>query len=209
MARSVTPGQLGRAIRARAVRKLANAGLHDVLVSQAQRRIESKGDSTHSYPDLWDHPQSYRRGGHPLLNTRNNIYNSLNGKTNLQRGGIVVMLRGSLVAVYHQHGFKTKGPNFIPLTRKANRNHSLWSREMKKVVRYRKWKTMAPRADASRKYGKMQRKAQTKADSLLTPGKDFIMAWKGVNVPQRKVFNLPPENIREFSLSILLALKHV
>ena len=33
------------------------------------------------------------------------------------------------------------------------------------------------------------------------------MAWKGVTVPQRKIFNLPPENVAEIKAHIAQILR--
>ncbi len=67
--------------------------------------------------------KSYRAGGKPLLDTRQHVYNTLNAETHKTSTGMEIRLRGSLAAVFHHNGFKTNGPNFIPLTRRAVRDH--------------------------------------------------------------------------------------
>ena len=44
-------------------------------------------------------------------------------------------------------------------------------------------------------------------DTDLKEGKDYIIAWDGVEVPQRKIFNTPPENIKALSKNIGRAIK--
>ena len=43
--------------------------------------------------------------------------------------------------------------------------------------------------------------------SFQIEGKDYIIAWDGVEVPQRKIFNTPPENIKALSKNIGRAIK--
>lgn len=59
-------------------------------------------------------------------------------------------------ALWHQKGFKTKGPNFIPLTLKARRMHKLGANPK---------------------------------DEGLEEGVDYVMKWRGVKVPQRKMID--------------------
>ena len=101
-----------------------------MIVEQAKRRIDHGGDSQVRYKPLWadtfrSHSggTSYRAGGKPLLDTRQHVYNTLNAETHKTSTGMEIRLRGSLAAVFHHNGFKTNGPNFIPLTRRAVRDH--------------------------------------------------------------------------------------
>ena len=157
--------------------RLASARIDNVLVSQAKRRIEQSGDSQHRYPQLWVDRvgiTSYRSGGKPLWDTATHIYNRISGVTRTRGvGQIRFMLRSSLIGAYHQAGFKTKGPNYIPLTRRA-----------------------------ARASGSKSAKARG-----YRFGEDYIMAWRGVTVPQRKLFNLPPENQTELRDSVARALR--
>lgn len=163
---NVRPSRLGRAIKAEVTKRLQEAApaLAQILVAQAKRRISSGGDSTHRYPDLWPNPKSYRAGGQPLRNT-GQLMNGLTGQAMNVGEGIRLRLKSAHIhAQYHQHGYKTKGPNFIPLTRKAARKHV---------------------------------KGRNPKDEGLKAGTDYIMAWGGVTVPQRKIFNMPPEDMAE------------
>jgi len=171
MSESIRIAGLGRKLKGIFKDRLQSARLGEVLVAQAQRRIENGGDSEHRYPDLWDHPGSFRRGGEPLLTE--GFMQGLSGWVDEITEGIKIVLGGTLIHIYHQHGFETKGPNFIPLTLKARRTH---------------------------------RKGQDPKKEGLVPGEDYIMAWGGVKVPQRKVFNLPQEDKAEIIAEVQFAL---
>jgi len=43
-------------------------------------------------------------------------------------------------------------------------------------------------------------------DEGLVEGKDYIIAWNGVDVPQRKIFNMPPENRQELANAVVDAI---
>ena len=113
-------------------------------------------------------------GGKPLLDTRQHIYNTLNGTRTRQGNTVLYTLRGSLAAVFHHNGFKTKGPNFIPLTLHARRTHR---------------KGNDPRLEG------------------LVKDVDYIMAWKGVDVPARPIFRIAPEDRRQIIRTIQVALR--
>lgn len=70
---------------------------------------------------------SFRAGGTPLLDTRQHIYNALHARKRQSAGRVTFLVQSGgptpLVAVYHHHGYKTKGPNFVPLSLKARRTH--------------------------------------------------------------------------------------
>lgn len=149
-----------------------------VLVTQARRRVANKGDSTHRYPDLWATRTGlgFRAHGEPLRD-RGQLLAALSAQAAPINDGVSLRLLDGTpdhYGVYHQHGFETKGPNFIPLTLKARRIHR---------------KGNDPKAEG------------------LVRGKDYIMAWHGVTVPQRKLFNMPPEDLREIRWAIAAALK--
>ena len=151
-----------------------NLGLGTVLRSQAVRRIHAGRDSEHVYPDLWVNRQgiteSYRHGGSPLQDT-GMLMASLHSQTTVAGNKISMRLMDGSpggYGVYHQHGFTTTGPNFIPLSHKG-------------------------------------RKKQGK----LKYGKDYIVAKKGVTVPQRKIFNLPPEDRKEIGAAIVNAITNM
>lgn len=171
---TITISQLGKAAAARAIERLAASRLDEVLVSQAKRRIHAGGDSEHQYPGLWDNSKSFRSGGSPLLDTATHILNALSGARDRTSNGVNFQLVGPLLAFYHQHGFETSGPNFIPLTIKARRVHVA---------------------------------GVNPDDEDLVEGVDYVIAWAGVTVPQRKIFNLPPEDVAEFAESVNDALR--
>jgi len=96
--------------------------------------------------------QSYRNGGQPLRDT-GNLLRSIGAKAEqVGPSRLSVTMSGAIYGIYHEKGFSTDGPNFIPLTRKGKRTH----------------------ATGANPYSEG-----------LTPGKDFTMAWSGVDVPAR------------------------
>lgn len=121
-------------LRARLLKRLQASEVARILVKQAQARIDSRGADVGGYAALWadtakvtigkgkkkrtiDH---YRKGGMPLKDT-GDLYRSLTAETTATTSGIRMTLQGSILSVFHQHGFKTSGPNFIPFTRGAVR----------------------------------------------------------------------------------------
>lgn len=172
---TTSTAMLGRTATAEVRRRLRAARLDQVLVSNAKRRVRNRGDSTHRYPDLWASRRGlgYRQGGSPLQDT-GRLLASLTGRTTPTSTGVrVSLIDGSGYGVMHQNGFKTDGPNFIPLTLRARRRH---------------------------------RKGANPEDEGLVRGEDFIMAWHGVDVPQRKIFNMPPEDAAELSEAATVAM---
>lgn len=70
---------------------------------------------------------SYRAGGQPLRDT-GRLLRSLTGKgTSSGANKVTVTLRGEQYGIYHEKGFKTSGPNYIPLTKKGKRGHKTGS----------------------------------------------------------------------------------
>ena len=96
--------------------------------------------------------QSYRNGGQPLRDT-GNLLRSIGAKAE-QTGParLSVTMSGAIYGIYHEKGFSTDGPNFIPLTRKGKKNHATGAN---------------PNTEN------------------LSQGKDYVMAWGGVDVPAR------------------------
>jgi phage gpG-like protein len=96
--------------------------------------------------------QSYRNGGQPLRDT-GNLLRSIGAKAE-QTGParLSVTMSGAIYGIYHEKGFSTDGPNFIPLTRKGKRTHATGAN---------------PNTEN------------------LSQGKDYVMAWGGVDVPAR------------------------
>lgn len=204
-----TPGDLPRKLTAAIVKRIADARIGVTVVQQAKRRMTRGGDSTHTYPDLWNHPRSMRRGGQPLLDTKTTIYAHLNSAQIVRPRSIEVSLRSGgpnpKVALYHQHGFKTKGPNFIPLTAKAKRNASKFGPLMKKRSAILKEQRRAAKARGRNnslggfvRFIQRLRAVDAEIERAgFIEGETYIMAWNGVDVPMRKIFNLPPEDIAE------------
>lgn len=189
----VSPGKVGDAVRKVMLQRLRNSNMGELLVAQAKRRISTGGDSTHRYSELWDHPASYRKGGQPLRDT-GLLMNGLTSETTPTRDGVSIkLISAQFYAVYHQQPgnskgyFKTSGPNFIPLTRKAKRL-------------YDKMQTMLDRGQGIEFDSDGNASVEANGATVeLVRGKDFIMAWQGVKVPQRKIFNLPPEDVSEIA----------
>ena len=154
---------------------IARSRPDQILVGQAKRRMAAGGESEHKYPELWEpkKAKSYRTGGQPLLDN-GMLRNSLSGFSIETSEGVRSWLIGPLVAKYHQEGFSTEGPNYIPLTLKGRRDHT---------------------------------NGENPEDEGLVDGVDYIIAWNGVTVPQRKIFNLPPEDVEEIAESIRFALR--
>ena len=170
---------LGKIVKKKAEKALANGNpLGVTLRSQAVARIKAGRDSTHTYPELWANevPGHYRAGGRPLQNN-GHLMAGLHSETVARSNGVsVTLLDGSGYGVYHQSGFKTKGPNYIPLSLKGARRHV---------------------------------KGRNPEEEGLVEGKDYIIAWKGVDVPQRKIFNMPPENRQELGETVVNAIKNM
>lgn len=207
------PGEIPRKLSDEIVRRLQKARIGQTVVAQAKRRITQGRDSTMVYPDLWDHPKSFRQGGQPLLDTRNTIYNHLNAQEIIGDNEIRITLRSGgpapEVALYHQNGFSTKGPNFIPLTIKARRNATKFAPLMRKRSAIIKEQKRASKTKGSNKAHFLQRLRSIDTEierAGFIEGETYIMAWKGVTVPQRKIFNLPPEDVAEIQRAVKKAL---
>ena len=65
---------------------------------------------------------SYRNGGQPLRNT-GKMERSLSANGSRVPSGLRVTLRGVKYALYQDRGFKTSGPNYIPLSMRGVRRH--------------------------------------------------------------------------------------
>lgn len=179
----IKASQLGRRITAELLQRVERSGLELVLVAQAKRRIDNSGDSEEKYPILWATTSglpSYRAGGRPLRDTGVNIYQRLSGAKYIGFGQATFFLRGPQIAAWHQGtkgqpiAFRTEGPNFIPLTRRAVRLHR---------------PGMDPKAEG------------------LRPGVDYIMAWRGVEVKRRPIYNMPPEDRDEITQATAAAIQ--
>lgn len=197
---SVDTKQLGKAVQSRVMKRLKAARLDLVLVTQAQNRIRAKGDSQHHYPDLWDHPKSFRAGAKPLRGITGLLMSSLTAKSTIMSDTKIrlTLISPHLYAIYHQHGFSTKGPNFIPLTRKAAVNASRFKPLAQALSEAKKQVKKSKGSPAFIPALQQERAAQEALESAgFIEGETYIMAWQGVTVPQRKIFNMPPENAEE------------
>lgn len=129
-------------LQATLLARLAASNISRILVKQAQRRIRERGRDIGGYAALWadtarlkvgkgkrarfiDH---YRKGGTPLYDT-GELFRGLSSEQQPVDGGVKLILKGPLHALFHQHGFKTSGPNRIPFTRRAARGDAKGKRE--------------------------------------------------------------------------------
>jgi phage gpG-like protein len=89
-------------------------------------RIAKAGDRLRKAQERAYNAASYRRGGNPLLDTgrlRASFFTKYNFVFEAEKAAVVVIASSAFYAKWHQTGFKTKGPNFIPLSLKAKREH--------------------------------------------------------------------------------------
>lgn len=232
---SVSPKQFGSSVQREVVKKLQSHDFSQVLAAQAVRRIDQGGDSQHKYPELWATTRSfvapkssakgknlgsdskrlknvvvtqhYRAGGQPLFD-RGPLKASLRGRQKNIRNGVRLILEGSLIAAYHNEGFKTDGPNFIPLTlagARLSHQHLYVMREISKIKKQQKKHRGTMKFIGALRAEKVK---ERKLEQIgLVEGIDYIMAWRGVNVPQRKIYNMPPENVEELEFEIARAMK--
>lgn len=106
---------------------------------------------------------SYRRGGKPLQDTGALRASFFAVTRPTPRGWRVEVGSPLPYAVYHQEGFETSGPNYIPLTIKG---------------------------------AKKPKGADPDVLGLL-PGVDYVMAWRGVTVPPRRMVGFTSRNRRD------------
>lgn len=85
---------------------------------------------------------SYRAGGQPLRNT-GNLLRSMSASAMYRGGKIRIRMRGLRYGLYQDRGFKTSGPNYIPLTRKGVRDHGTGNNPNKEGLARGKDYTMA------------------------------------------------------------------
>lgn len=67
--------------------------------------------------------QSYRNGGKPLRDT-GEMMREMGAKADSMGKDLQIVLYGPLHAIFHEMGFETDGPNFIPMTKKGKREHA-------------------------------------------------------------------------------------
>ena len=181
MARNVRirASQLQSQIKKKTLNALVrNPGLRQVLVTNAKRRIDNSGDSEHKYPELWN-PDDYkywRAGGLPLRDT-SALYNGLHGRSSSGGGNRISLFLLDAVGYGIKHQEGYEQDGPVPIA-------------------------------LTRKANRMLRKGGIKdlEDTNLKEGKDYIIAWDGVKVPQRKIFNLPPEDRRDIGEALVTAI---
>lgn len=173
----VNPGNIVGGITAEIRKRIQGGGLRTILRDQAVVRLKNSGDSVVKYRELWATRNSlgYRAGGTPLIDT-GRLRNGLQGHSEPIRGGVRLRLASDVpYAKKHQEGFVNKGPNFIPLTKKASRY---------------KFEGMG---------FKMMRVSAINAGLKEGKKNDFIILKRDAVVPARPIFNMAPENTRELS----------
>lgn len=67
--------------------------------------------------------RSYRDGGKPLYDT-GALARSISARSEATASGFAVTLRGLGYGEGHETGFRTAGPNYIPLTQRGARRHA-------------------------------------------------------------------------------------
>ena len=67
--------------------------------------------------------ESYRTGGKPLRDT-GYMMSQMGARCAAGGRGLSIMVIGPLHAIFHEKGFETSGPNYIPLTLKGRRSHA-------------------------------------------------------------------------------------
>lgn len=82
--------------------------------------------------------QSYRAGGQPLRDTGNLIRNIGARATRIGPTKIEVVLTGPIYGIYHERGFSTPGPNYIPMSKKGKREHATGNDPAKEGLQFGK-----------------------------------------------------------------------
>lgn len=151
----------------------------------------------------------FRNGGVPLRNTGRGM-NSLRGKCLLDGKNLRIRIRGERYMAYHEHGFTTRGPNFIPLTKKGAR---LGSKAAAIKAKHRRDGEDAGDEPLHRivdlAMGLGARVETAEIYDRLVYGKDYIMAWRGVTVPARPFMAPTRPDLRTFGRTTAAALKVV
>lgn len=96
------------------------------LKEMQSRRVTKRGKET---VKPW-----YRNSGKPLVGT-GALARSLDSRVVPSPGGLTIELWGLPYGGYHDSGFSTNGPNYIPLTRKGSRGHATGANPSKEGLR--------------------------------------------------------------------------
>jgi len=158
--------QLGRMAEGELRRLLGRIGA--LQLSQVERAFREGGQPSKKWPPFRPNPKSFRAGGQALQDTGRLAASFFLFESRVSRKELISTIASSApYASAQQEGFKTKGPNYIPLTLKGRRMHRTGAN---------------PRQEG------------------LVPGKDYVMAWKGVTVPARPMIDYAdPINLREIN----------
>lgn len=185
-----------RELRRLLIKRLQATKVADILAVVAKNRITNRGSDIGGYADLWANRARievtkkkrgktiktviphYRAGGTPLYDT-GNLFNSLNGVTRPISEGAELVLQGSMIALLQSKGFSTKGPNWIPFSRRAMKQRATMQKSGK--------------ARASR--------------SFVTSNPDGLVVARGVTVPARPLFKWPSSARRQVARAIARAMK--
>lgn len=163
-----------------------------ILAKQASQRIRSGGSDIGGYAPLWANTAKitvgrgkrkreithYRKGGQPLRDT-GRLVQSLSSRLEATSTGCLLILKAIDYALAQHRGFKTSGPNFIPFTRKAVKQHA----EKKRTKR-----------------------GKPSADVYPVTKPDGLVVGKGVTVPARPILVMTQNSKREVARAIARAL---
>ena len=148
----------------RTVRKIAKDQLDKLgqeiaseMADQITETFRNSGQPGEPWMPLWaDNVEGhYRSGGKPLSDTGELAASFQRPAVSIQGNVLTVtMLSSADYARWHQDGYSTDGPNYIPITYKGKTQHVAG--------------------------------ADPKKEGLIQ-GVDYVMAWNGVDVPQRKM----------------------
>lgn len=166
-------GQTFAALNQRILRRAVNAAATTQL-QQVADAFRNGGQPSRKWPAL-SMKRGYRAGGQPLVDTgqlRASFFSK--ERTVSRKEAVSVIASSAFYAAWHQDGFHTQGPNYIPLTLRGRTLHH---------------------------------KGADPASEGLVRGKDYLMAWKGVNVPKRPMIDYrDPVNKREIEAAIQSAI---
>jgi len=84
--------------------------------------IDKKGKTRRRTEYMIEVP-GYRNGGQPLRDT-GRLASSVNARSDRRASGLRIVLRGLKYGLFQDMGFRTAGPNYIPLTKRGSRYDS-------------------------------------------------------------------------------------
>ena len=119
----------GKRLMEKGLAKALRVSIAKVAVAQLEQvsnAFRNSGQPMQKWPKLWADqvPGSHRSGGQPLRDTGVLEASFAPPQTEVsERTATSTIASGVPYAAFHQTGFQTKGPNFIPLTLRARRLH--------------------------------------------------------------------------------------